>query len=63
MLTKWFSNAILEYNSKSVVYSGGISMNVKANLVISKIPQMEIIRTLKNIFLLIFYKYIKIKKK
>jgi len=41
MLTKWFSNAILEYNSKSVVYSGGISMNVKANLVISKIPQIE----------------------
>ena len=41
MLLKWFSNAITEYDSKSVVYSGGISMNVKANLVISKIPQIE----------------------
>ena len=41
LLVKWFSNAVKEYNSKSVVYSGGISMNVKANLVISKIPEIE----------------------
>ena len=41
ILVKWFSNAATEYNSKVVVYSGGISMNVKANLLISKIPQIE----------------------
>jgi len=41
LLTKWFSNMAEEYDSSSVVYSGGISMNVKANLIISKIPQIK----------------------
>ena len=41
LLTKWFSNMVEEYDSSSVVYSGGISMNVKANLMISKIPQIK----------------------
>ncbi|MDC0170059.1 carbamoyl transferase [Candidatus Nitrosopelagicus sp.] len=41
LLTKWFSNMSMKFNSSSIVYSGGISMNVKANLVISKIPQIE----------------------
>ena len=37
----WFSNAISRYNTKSVVFSGGISMNVKANMKISQIPKIE----------------------
>lgn len=41
ILVKWFSNMTKEYNSSSVVYSGGISMNVKANLSISKIPEIK----------------------
>lgn len=41
ILVDWFSNALKEYGSKTVVYAGGVSMNVKANLKISKIPQIE----------------------
>ena len=41
ILVKWFSNACSTYNAKSLVYSGGVSMNVKANLSISKIPNVE----------------------
>lgn len=41
ILVKWFSNACSSYNAKSLVYSGGVSMNVKANLNISKIPYVE----------------------
>lgn len=41
ILVKWFSNACSSYNTKSLVYSGGVSMNVKANLSISKIPSVE----------------------
>tara|TARA_B100000029_G_scaffold511810_1_gene606813 strand:- start:916 stop:2697 length:1782 start_codon:yes stop_codon:yes gene_type:complete len=41
LLTMWFTNMSTEFNSSSIVYSGGISMNVKANLVISKIPQIK----------------------
>jgi carbamoyltransferase len=41
MLVKWISNACAAYNAKSLVFSGGISMNVKANLNISKIPNIE----------------------
>jgi carbamoyltransferase len=41
ILLEWFSNIIKEYNVSEVVYSGGISMNVKANLVISKIPEIK----------------------
>ena len=41
ILVNWFTSTLKEYGSKSVVYSGGVSMNVKANLKISKIPQIE----------------------
>jgi len=41
ILVEWFSNAISEYNSTSVVFSGGVSMNVKANMKISQIPKIE----------------------
>ena len=41
ILVKWFSNMIKKYDSSSIVYSGGISMNVKANLVISQIPEIK----------------------
>ena len=41
MLVKWISNACAAYNAKSLVFSGGISMNVKANLNISKIPNIK----------------------
>ena len=41
ILVNWFSNAISRYNTKSVVFSGGVSMNVKANMKISQIPKIE----------------------
>ena len=41
ILVNWFSSAISKYNSTSVVFSGGISMNVKANMKISQIPKIE----------------------
>jgi len=41
MLVEWISNACAAYNAKSLVFSGGVSMNVKANLNISKIPNIE----------------------
>ena len=41
ILVNWFSSACVTYNAKSVVFSGGVSMNVKANLNISKIPSIE----------------------
>jgi carbamoyltransferase len=41
ILVNWFSNTISRYNTKSVVFSGGVSMNVKANMKISQIPKIE----------------------
>ena len=41
ILVSWFSNAISRYNAKNVVFSGGVSMNVKANMKISQIPKIE----------------------
>ena len=41
ILVNWFSSAISEYNANSVVFSGGVSMNVKANMKISQIPKIE----------------------
>ncbi len=41
ILVNWFTNLIKEYQSTSVVFSGGISMNVKANMLISNIPQIQ----------------------
>ena len=41
ILVNWFSSAVSKYNSTSVVFSGGISMNVKANMKISQIPKIE----------------------
>jgi len=41
ILVNWFSNLIDEYDSTSVVFSGGVSMNVKANLMISNIPKIK----------------------
>jgi len=41
ILVKWIANACVDYNAKSLVFSGGVSMNVKANLNISKIPNVE----------------------
>ena len=41
ILVKWFSSAISKYNANSVVFSGGVSMNVKANMKISQIPKIK----------------------
>jgi len=41
ILVDWISNALSKYDSKNLVFSGGLSMNVKANMKISKIPQIE----------------------
>jgi len=41
ILVNWISHACKTYNVTSVVFSGGISMNVKANLQISKISNIE----------------------
>ena len=41
ILVKWFSNALKEYNSDSIAFSGGVSLNIKANLMISKIDGLE----------------------
>lgn len=41
ILVKFFSNVIKEFNSDTVVFSGGLSMNVKANLKISNIPKLK----------------------
>jgi len=41
ILVNWITNIIKEYGTKSVVFSGGVSMNVKANMKISQIPQIE----------------------
>jgi len=41
ILVKWISNACVEYNTKSLVFSGGVSMNVKANLNISEISNIK----------------------
>jgi len=41
ILVNWFSSAISKYNTNSVVFSGGVSMNVKANMKISQIPKIE----------------------
>jgi len=41
ILVKWFSNALEEYNADSIVFSGGVSLNIKANLLISKIDKLK----------------------
>ena len=41
ILVNWFSSAISKYNANNVVFSGGVSMNVKANMKISQIPKIE----------------------
>ena len=41
ILVNWFTNLVDEYHSSSVVFSGGVSMNVKANMLISNIPKIE----------------------
>ncbi|WP_268544158.1 carbamoyltransferase C-terminal domain-containing protein [Candidatus Nitrosotenuis cloacae] len=41
ILIDWFSKAMSEYNSSSVVFSGGVSMNVKANMNLAQLPQIK----------------------
>ena len=41
ILVEWFTNALKEYNSDSIVFSGGVSLNIKANLMISKIDNLK----------------------
>ncbi len=41
LMTKWFSNLCEEFKASSVVFSGGASMNVKANMQISKIDKIK----------------------
>lgn len=38
ILVEWFRDAIKRFNATSVVFAGGVSMNVKANMKISEIP-------------------------
>ena len=41
ILVNWFSDAVERYDSTSAVFSGGVSMNVKANMKISEIPKIK----------------------
>ena len=41
LLVDWITNSMKEFETDNLVYSGGISMNVKANLAISKISQIK----------------------
>ena len=41
MIVKWVSNAIKQTGIKNVVFSGGVSMNVKAMMEVSKIADLE----------------------
>lgn len=41
ILVQWIHNAVSEYNSDTVLFSGGISMNIKANMKISEIPNIK----------------------
>ena len=41
LLVKWIQNSVKQYNSETIVFSGGTSMNVKANMKISQIPQIN----------------------
>jgi carbamoyltransferase len=41
ILVEWFTNALKEYNSDSIVFSGGVSLNIKANLMISRIDNLK----------------------
>tara|TARA_Y100000996_G_C22557231_1_gene655946 strand:+ start:2864 stop:4651 length:1788 start_codon:yes stop_codon:yes gene_type:complete len=41
ILLEWFTNAVEKYNTTSVVFAGGVSMNVKANMRISNIPKIK----------------------
>ncbi len=41
ILVNWFSNALKEYDSDSIVFSGGVSLNIKANLMISQIETLK----------------------
>ncbi len=41
ILENFFKSIVKEFNSNCVVFSGGLSMNVKANLKISQIPEIK----------------------
>lgn len=41
LIVEWAANAIKETGIKNVVFCGGISMNIKANLAVMKIPELE----------------------
>jgi len=41
LLVKWFERLVKKFNTKTVVFSGGTSMNVKANMEISKISKIK----------------------
>jgi len=41
ILVEWFRNAIKRFNATSVVFAGGVSMNVKANMKISEISGIK----------------------
>ena len=41
ILVEWFRNAIKRFNATSVVFAGGVSMNVKANMKISEISGID----------------------
>lgn len=41
ILYEWMDNAVNHFDSTSVVFSGGISMNVKANMKLSNIPKIK----------------------
>lgn len=40
-LTEWIRNAVIEFDAQNVVFSGGISNNVKANMKIYQIPEIK----------------------
>ncbi|MGY5142914.1 MAG: carbamoyltransferase C-terminal domain-containing protein [Candidatus Nitrosopumilus sp. bin_32a] len=41
MMVQWIKNAIKEFDSKTIVMSGGLALNIKINKEISQIPEVE----------------------
>ncbi len=41
MMKEWVTNAVRKFQKKSVVFSGGLAMNIKVNKVISEISDIE----------------------
>jgi len=41
LLSEWVANAVKATGIRTVVFSGGVAMNVKANMILSELPEIE----------------------